>query len=61
MPQTVVCRTCGELLYKGAELKPADEVIQQNEGICPKCKKPLTFKVDDVQISPAEGLTIRSR
>jgi DNA-directed RNA polymerase subunit RPC12/RpoP len=54
MPQMVVCGDCGHLLYRGTELKTADEIIQQNAGVCPSCKKKLAFKIEDVTISPME-------
>jgi len=54
MPQAVVCGGCGHLLYRGTELKTPDEIIQQNAGVCPSCKKKLAFKIEDVTISPME-------
>jgi DNA-directed RNA polymerase subunit RPC12/RpoP len=52
MPQYVTCRNCGQLLYKGIELRPPDEIIQQNGGYCPKCGKKLIFRMEDVKIIP---------
>ncbi len=33
-------------------MKTADEIIQQNAGECPSCKKKLVFKIEDVEIAP---------
>ncbi len=52
MPQTVVCKQCGHLLYKGVELKPPTEIIQRNGGVCPRCGRKLTFRIEDVEIIP---------
>lgn len=52
MPQTIVCKNCGKLLYKGIELKPAEEIIQRNGGHCPSCGRKLTFNIEEVEIIP---------
>jgi DNA-directed RNA polymerase subunit RPC12/RpoP len=49
VPQKVICEKCGFVLYEGTELKPPDEIIQTNDGKCPKCRKKISFipkKVD---------------
>ena len=52
MPQTVTCSQCGTILHKGLELKPADEIMQQIGGLCPKCGRKLSFNPGNVEISP---------
>ncbi|WP_309491955.1 hypothetical protein [Candidatus Hecatella orcuttiae] len=56
MPQLAVCKDCGHLLYKGVDLKPAEEIIQLNGGTCPKCGRKLEFFIDNVEIFPVEDL-----
>ena len=52
MPQQVVCESCGEVLYKGAELKPPDEINLIHNGKCPKCGKKLSFVPISVEVRP---------
>lgn len=52
MPQQVVCDECGEILYKGTELKPPDEIIQLHNGRCPKCGKKLSYMPIKVDVKP---------
>ena len=52
MPQTITCKKCSKLLYKGADLKPAEEIVQHNGGHCPGCGNKLGFKMEDVKIGP---------
>ena len=54
MPQKVICEACGEVLYKGVDLKPPEEVIQQFNGKCPRCGRQLVFNPEKVEI---KGLT----
>jgi len=54
MPQEVVCDRCGEILYKGLDLKPPDEIIQLHNGKCPKCGKKLSFIPIKVEVNPAD-------
>jgi len=54
MPQIVVCKGCGYEFYRGIELKPPEEIIERNGGVCPKCGKKLLFKIEDVEIIPIE-------
>lgn len=53
MPQEVTCDKCGEVLYKGPELKPPDEIIQKHNGKCPKCGKKLSYTPIKVEVDPA--------
>ncbi len=55
MPQTIICEGCGHLLYKGVELKPPDEIIQRNGGVCPNCGKKLVFKIENVEVLPVNS------
>jgi len=57
MPQIIVCGKCGHIFYRGLELKQAGEIIQQCAGVCPSCKKKLTFDIESIVISslPEEG------
>ena len=54
MPQFVSCKDCGYLLYKGIELKSADEIIMRNGGVCPNCGRKLSFSMENVEILPAK-------
>jgi NAD-dependent SIR2 family protein deacetylase len=53
MPQRVSCQKCGHILYEGEELKPPDEIIQANDGKCPKCGKKLSYIPIDIEVKPA--------
>jgi len=52
MPQRVICHGCNHVLYEGLELKPPDEIIQQNGGKCPKCNRKLSLLPMDVEVKP---------
>jgi len=54
MPHQVICDSCGEVLYKGADLKPPDEIILTYDGKCPKCGKKLSYIPINVKIKPAD-------
>ncbi|MFQ5762263.1 MAG: hypothetical protein ACE5PO_04430 [Candidatus Bathyarchaeia archaeon] len=41
-------------MYRGLELRPADEIIQQSGGLCPTCGRKLNFSVDEVEIIEAK-------
>ena len=58
MPQKVKCRQCGAILYHGAELKSPEEILQANEGKCPKCGAKLALSPlnVDVEASPERAL-----
>ena len=53
MPLLVVCEHCGELLYKGMDIKPPDEIILAHNGECPKCGKKLSLVPIKVEVKPA--------
>ncbi len=53
MPQVAVCKGCNYIIYKGVELKSAEEIIQMVGGKCPNCGRKLSFNIDDIEISPA--------
>jgi rubredoxin len=52
MPQRVTCQGCGHVLYEGADLRPPDEILHENDGKCPKCGKKLSFVPIDVNVQP---------
>ena len=54
MPQKIICEKCGFILYKGAELKPPDEIIQALDGKCPKCRKKISFIPKKVEVRSAD-------
>jgi RNase P subunit RPR2 len=54
MPQRIICKHCGTILYDGADLKPPDEVAQKLDGKCPKCGRKLSFIPIDVDVRPAK-------
>ncbi|UCC33275.1 MAG: hypothetical protein JSW53_05780 [Candidatus Bathyarchaeota archaeon] len=54
MPQKVVCRECGFVLYEDLDLKAPDEIMQQYDGKCPSCGKKLTFTPENIEVKPAE-------
>ena len=54
MPQKILCKNCGAVLYTGTELKPPDEIIQQYNGICPRCHNKLFYHPDNVGIRKVE-------
>jgi DNA-directed RNA polymerase subunit RPC12/RpoP len=54
LPQTVICEKCGFILYEGIELKPPDEIIQTNDGKCPKCGKKISFVPKKVVVRSAD-------
>ncbi len=56
MPQKIICGGCGRVFYFGTDLKPPEETVQQNKGVCPECGKKLHFDPKNVEIrSGAEG------
>ena len=54
MPQIILCKGCGHVLYRGVELRPPTEIIQRNGGVCPKCGKKLQFRIEDIEILPVK-------
>jgi predicted RNA-binding Zn-ribbon protein involved in translation (DUF1610 family) len=59
VPQKVICEKCGFVLYEGTELKPPDEIIQTNDGKCPKCGKKISFIPKKVEVTAANETTKR--
>ncbi|MCW3982720.1 MAG: hypothetical protein NWE96_01845 [Candidatus Bathyarchaeota archaeon] len=51
MPQRVICHGCHHVLYEGPELRPPDEIIQENGGNCPKCNRKLSLLPLDVEVT----------
>lgn len=54
MPQRVICQQCKEILYEGDELKPPEEIIQSNDGKCPKCGRKLSLIPTTVDVKAVE-------
>jgi len=52
MPQRIVCRVCGTVLYDDFELESPVEIIQRHNGYCPKCHRKLNFDSDGIRIVP---------
>jgi phage FluMu protein Com len=52
MPQKIICKECGEVLYEGELLKSPQDVIKKFEGRCPNCGKDLNFATDAVKVQP---------
>lgn len=52
MPQRVVCKGCGCMLFEGPDLKPPDEILHMHDGKCPKCGKKLSLVPLDVEVKP---------
>jgi len=54
LPESVICGKCGNVFYVGNELRFPEEIIQQNDGRCPKCGKELMFNPEKVEITMVE-------
>ena len=52
MPQKILCTGCNTILYDGFELESPLEIIQRNNGVCPKCGRKLGFDPDAIKIIP---------
>jgi hypothetical protein len=52
LPQKIICKECGEVLYEGELLKSPQDVIKKFEGRCPNCGKDLSFVTDAVKVQP---------
>jgi ribosomal protein S27AE len=52
LPQRVICKQCGYILYDGAELRPPDEILHEHNGKCPKCGKKLALIPINVEVKP---------
>ena len=53
LPQQVLCKKCGFVLYEGTELKPPDEIIQTHDGKCPNCGDKIGFVPKKVVVKSA--------
>lgn len=54
IPQRVVCKDCGYVLYEDEDLKPPSEILNRYDGKCPECNKKLALSPLDVEIKPAK-------
>jgi len=50
MPQRIICRSCGYILYEGDEFMYPGEVIESYGGFCPSCKSKISFSIDDIRM-----------
>jgi len=53
LPQLVLCRDCGAILYQGEDIKTPDEVIEMHNGKCPKCGRTLSIIPHKIEVKPA--------
>lgn len=61
MPQQVLCKECGAVLYEGVDLKTPDEVIQANNGKCPNCGRKLSIIPHRIEVHPVRNPRRRLR
>ncbi|MCD6446043.1 hypothetical protein J7L49_04590 [Candidatus Bathyarchaeota archaeon] len=54
MPQRVICKNCGYVLYEGDDLKPPDEILQRYNGKCPNCGKKLALVPLQINVIPVK-------
>jgi len=54
MPQKILCNGCNTTLYDGFELESPLEIVQRNNGTCPKCGRKLGFDPDTIKIVPMD-------
>ena len=54
MPQKILCKECGEVLYVGDLLKSPRDIIKQFDGKCPVCNKELVFDPEAVRVKTAD-------
>lgn len=50
MPQRIICRSCGYVLYEGEEFIYPGEIVERYGGSCPSCKSDISFSMDDIRI-----------
>jgi RNase P subunit RPR2 len=50
MPQKIICSECQTVLYEGLELESPSEIIQRNNGTCPKCGKKLDYDTNNLDL-----------
>ncbi|RJS84362.1 hypothetical protein CW702_02570 [Candidatus Bathyarchaeota archaeon] len=56
MPQRVLCKGCGAILYEGMELKTPDEIIQAHNGKCPNCGRKLSLIPEKIEVYSARNI-----
>ncbi len=61
MPQRVLCKECGAVLYEGAELRTPDEIIQAHNGKCPKCGRKLSLIPHKIEVYSARSMRKQKR
>ena len=52
MPQKIICKGCGQVLYEGEILKSPHDLIKNFEGHCPNCGRDLSFMKEAVEVKP---------
>jgi len=57
LPQKVTCHKCGHVLYEGEELKSPEEILQTNEGACPKCGAKLSLAPLNIDVAASSKKT----
>ncbi len=55
MPEKIVCKNCGYVLYEGLDLIPPIEVFKRVNGRCPSCNAPLLQAPADIRYSLHKG------
>lgn len=51
MPQKIICKDCGKVLYDHSDLKPPEEIIKKFDRTCPQCGQNLSFDPNRVEIN----------
>jgi hypothetical protein len=59
MPQKILCTGCNTVLYDGFELESPLEILQRNNGVCPKCGRRLGFNPDTIKIVPMSEIKVQ--
>ncbi|MEM4461441.1 MAG: hypothetical protein QW695_01035 [Candidatus Bathyarchaeia archaeon] len=56
MPQRIICKSCGHILYESVEFVYPGEVIDSYGGVCPSCGSRILFNADDarIELKPAQ-------
>ena len=54
MPELVICKKCGAVLYEGEELKSPEQVILDHDGKCPNCGKKLSYIPKSFEVKPVD-------
>ncbi|MBC7120457.1 MAG: hypothetical protein H5T33_02570 [Candidatus Methanosuratus sp.] len=50
MPIRVLCHQCKAVLYEDLELVSPKEVLEKNNGRCPKCSATMSFDANSLRI-----------